>query len=413
MFRALQSYLSNRWTRKDQNYLYIDSTVIDHSEEKKLKSKVTAVDIFCGCGGLSQGFTKAGFDVLLGVDCDPWAIETYNRHHKNRGVMKDITDVDAKFIYSQTGQEKIDILIGGPPCQAFSSVGIAKWRSLGRPGTLDHPLNNLYREFLRLVKEIKPSFFLIENVERMLSISEGTVKKAIESELNETYCVNFYRKDAADFGVPQHRKRAIIIGNKLGIRNPELDPTHGESPADRKRHISLKDAISDLPSIRVGGGMPFMKYTKNHEISGYAKKRRAKSPGIFNHISRDHNSRDIKIFNMLKPGQTSKDLPTGIIPYRNDIFTDKYKKQKWDSPSTTIMAHLSKDGLMYIHPDRTQSRTLTPREAARLQSFDDSFVFEGYQTHQFRQIGNAVPPLFAHFIAKKIKRSIQSAGCLR
>lgn len=123
--------------------------MIDHSqEEKKLLAKPTVVDIFCGCGGLSQGFTKAGFDVLLGIDCDPWAIQTYNRHNKNRGLLRDIVDVDAKYIYSQTGHKKIDVLVGGPPCQAFSSAGLAKWRSLGKPGTLDHPLNNLYREFL-------------------------------------------------------------------------------------------------------------------------------------------------------------------------------------------------------------------------------------------------------------------------
>lgn len=370
------------------------------------RTKPTVVDIFCGCGGLSQGFIKAGFDVLLGIDCDPSAIDTYNKHHMDRGRMRDINEVDAGWIYREIGQAKIDVLAGGPPCQAFSRAGVAKLRSLGRPVNLDSPLNNLYREFLRLIGEIRPSFFLIENVERMLFVSEGAVKKTIETELEDIYDVTFYRKDAADFGVPQHRVRAIVIGNRLGVKNPSLEPTHGKSASSKKSYITVQEAISDLPHLKAGAGADFMSYPDRKYVSQYARERRVNSFGIFNHVARSHNLRDRKIFGMLKPGESSRNLPPGVNPYRVHIFTDKYKKQRWKGPSSTIMAHLSKDGLMYIHPDRKQSRSLTAREAARLQSFDDDFIFEGYRTNYCKQIGNAVPPLFAYALAKRIKKEL-------
>jgi DNA (cytosine-5)-methyltransferase 1 len=166
-------------------------------------SRPSVIDVFCGCGGLSEGFNQAGFEVVLGVDCDRWAIRTY-RHHSNRGRMKNVEDIDSNYIFAETGTKDINVLVGGPPCRAFSSVSVAKWKSLGMPVTLRHPLNRLYKEFLRIVDETGPKFFVIENVERMLSISGGTVRQVIESELQNKYKINFYIKDVADFGVPQY-----------------------------------------------------------------------------------------------------------------------------------------------------------------------------------------------------------------
>ena len=366
------------------------------------------VDIFCGCGGLSEGFKRAGFLPVLGIDVDECAVATYERHNKERGWVTDIANVNGKDIIKRSRRRVIDVMAGGPPCQAFSTVAVAKWRSLGKPSTLSHPVNQLYTEFLRLVLEVRPKFFVMENVERMLSIDDGQVKQNVESTLQGEYSVSFYKKDVAGFGVPQHRRRALVIGNRLGIENPTLEETHSRKSDAKKPLVSVRDAISDLPKISAGGGMHTMEYAPPAKVSPYAAALQSRSNRIHNHVARMHNVRDLKIFRMLKPGMTIKDIPDKYNPYRKDIFLDKYKKQPWLKPSSTILAHLSKDGLMFIHPDSMQNRSLTPREAARLQSFNDDFVFEGPRTKQYRQIGNAVPPIFAHAVAEQIKELLKN-----
>ncbi|MBI3638723.1 MAG: DNA cytosine methyltransferase [Thaumarchaeota archaeon] len=372
-------------------------------------SSLTVMDFFCGAGGLSEGFKQAGFKIILGVDSDESAIETYTNQH-GCGVVSKIEDIDANFIKKETGRSRVDIIVGGPPCQGFSTVAVGKLKSLDAPRTSKHPLNQLYKEFIRIILELKPSFFVMENVRRMTYIEDGVIKKSIEHDLKNTYKVDFYDHDVVKFGVPQHRKRCLVIGNCLGLENPELQQTHFdprlEIPRDGMPYETVKSAILDLPFIHAGEGEEFFKYTKNPRTE-YQYERRRKSKGIFNHVTRKHNKRDLKIFSMLKPGQWMSDLPVRFNPYRKDIFEDKYKKQHWDRPSSTILAHLSKDGLMFIHPDGRQNRSLTPREAARLQSFDDSYIFYGNRTSQYRQIGNAVPPLFSRVIAEAIMESMK------
>lgn len=370
-------------------------------------NKPVIVDLFCGCGGLSEGFKHAGFLPVLGIDIDKYAIATYERHNTGRGWATDITNINGKDITKRSGHKIIDVMTGGPPCQAFSSVAIAKWRSLGIPSTVNHPVNQLYKEFLRLVLEVRPKFFVMENVQRMLSIDDGQVVKNVESVLQGKYSISFYKKDVAGFGVPQHRRRALIIGNCLGVSNPDLEETHSIQADTKKPFVTVRDAISDLPRICSGGGAYAMNHASSAKISPYAAKMQSKSHPIYNHVARMHNPRDLKIFRMLEPGMAIKDIPDKYNPYRKDIFLDKYKKQPWSKPSSTILAHLSKDGLMFVHPDKSQNRSITPREAARLQSFRDDFVFEGPRTKQYLQIGNAVPPIFAKAIAKQIKKLIQ------
>jgi DNA (cytosine-5)-methyltransferase 1 len=178
--------------------------------------KPTVVDLFCGCGGLSEGFKQAGFEILLGVDNNTWAIKTYNKHNNDRGRIANVEEIDLDYLFRETEGRQIDVMVGGPPCQAFSSIAVAKWRSIGLPGTMDHPLNKLYEEFLRLVKDVRPKFFIIENVERMFKIKEGIVRKVIEYAIGEEYVISFYSENMADFGIPQHRKRGIVIGNRMG-----------------------------------------------------------------------------------------------------------------------------------------------------------------------------------------------------
>jgi DNA (cytosine-5)-methyltransferase 1 len=376
----------------------------------KYSDRLTVADIFCGAGGLSEGFKQAGYEIIFGVDSDESAITTYTNQH-GCGLVSKIEKIDANFIKKETGHSRVDIIVGGPPCQGFSTVAVGKLKSIGKPRTVKHPLNQLYKEFIRLILELKPSFFVMENVRRMASIEDGVIKKSIERDLKNIYNVDFYDHDIVKFGVPQSRKRCLVIGNRLGLPNPQLDQTHFDPesvkiPEGGKPYETVRSAISDLPFIHAGEGEEFCRYLKP-AITQYQLERRRKSKGIHNHIARMHNKRDLRIFSMLKPGQWISDLPDRFNPYRKDIFQDKYKKQHWDRPASTILAHLAKDGLMFIHPDRKQNRSLTPREAARLQSFNDSYIFHGNRTSQYRQIGNAVPPLFAKVIAEAIMESMK------
>jgi len=368
--------------------------------------RLTLVDLFCGAGGLSEGFKQAGFEILLGIDCDPFSVKTFQKNH-GKAIECRIEKLSANKIRKQVGGRKITVLAACPPCQAFSTIAVAKLRSLKQSTTSRHPLNRLYKEFLRLVKDLQPPFFVMENVGRMFSIDDGAIKNEIESELKRKYQINFQLDDVKNFGVPQSRKRGVIIGNQLGTPSPILKHTHydpysNEPPRGRKPYETVRSAISDLPRITPGNGSEFMKYRKSSVVSPYQRKMRSRSNGVYHHTAREHNSRDLRIFKMLKPGECIKDLPKRYNPYRKDAFPDRFKKQPWNRPSSTIIAHLCKDGLMHIHPDSRQNRTFTPREAARLQSFHDTYIFEGQRTRQYTQIGNAVPPYFSRVIALSI-----------
>lgn len=371
----------------------------------------TVVDLFCGAGGLSEGFRQAGFEILLGVDSDPICVKTYRKNF-GRAMKCKIENLTAAKIRKKIEGKPITVLAAGPPCQAFSTVAVAKLKSLGKSTTRLHPLNRLYREFLRLVKDIQPPFFVMENVSRMFTMSNGAIKEEIKKELGNIYKIDFYYENVASFGVPQFRKRRLVIGNKVGLQNPLLEHSHhdprsvnasnGENPYE-----NVRNAISDLPRIKAGGGSDIVPYPqRKKELTSYQIERRKDSSSVFYHVARKHSKRDLKIFRLLRPSQRIDDLPKKLNPYRTDIFKDKYKKQPWSRPSSTILAHLSKDGLMFIHPDRRQNRSLTPREAARLQSFNDTFFFQAPNTHRFIQIGNAVPPLFARAIGSSIMESM-------
>ena len=383
--------------------------IVDKRCKTHMNQDSTVIDLFCGAGGLSEGFSQAGYEPLLGIDCEPWAAKTFEKYH-GKVICEKIENVSANRIIKETHGREVTVLAGGPPCQAFSTIACAKIRSMGCPTTMRHPLNILYREFFRLVKGIKPKFFVMENVPRMFSVDEGAVKSEIERDLKGKYRVSFYKEDVANFGVPQFRKRVLAIGNRLGLKNPILHHTHFAphvaKQTGKKSFVTVRDAISDLPKLQILQGSKFIPYKNKASLTDYQKTVRKNSDGFHEHIARPHNERDLEIFNLLKPGQWIKDLPQGTNPYREDIFRDRFKKLPWDEPSSTIIAHLSKDGLMHIHPDRKQSRSITPREAARLQSFSDYYVFEGPKTKQYMQVGNAVPPLFAKVIAKSIKKTV-------
>jgi len=377
----------------------------------------SVVDLFAGPGGLGEGFRQAGFFIAAAVDSDECAYQTLSLNAKQAGNL--VLNEDVRKL-RMSG--KVDVVVGGPPCQGFSNVGIPRIRHQrlteeGKKRVRD-PRRALYRHFVRIVGDLQPQFFVMENVPTILSFRGGQVKEAIVEQFKAIgYKAEPFTLNAARYGVPQVRKRAFFIGNRMGIENPVPKETNmdweaepqlklGEDALPLPDYVHVADAISDLPPLEPGGGSDEMPYPVTDKLTPYQKWAREGSIKLYNHVARNHSDRDRRVFRALKEGQKMSDLPErvqSLIPYRKDIFSDKIKKQSWSRPSSTILSHMQKDGLMYVHPDSSQARTFTPREAARLQSFPDWYRFCGPMTQQFKQIGNAVPPILARHIAEAIR----------
>jgi DNA (cytosine-5)-methyltransferase 1 len=336
---------------------------------------------------------------------------------------KDITSDDIlECIESEIKNETVDLLIGGPPCQAYSSLGRAKDEN----GMQNDPRNFLFESYERILTHFKPKIFVFENVTGLLTAKlgskkiVGTILKKLSQEYNLINNPNDMVLNSCDYGVPQVRKRIILIGVRKDIKlnpkeiydniikthyNPETSETER---SNRKKYLTVKDAISDLPILKPGQGEKQI----NHNVekwNEFLEKIRTKNNKILlDHVARNHNDADKKRYQeMSKNKWTFKDLINNrpeLNHIKQRVFDNSYVVQFWDLPARTIIAHLYKDGNQFIHPDSSQERTLTPREAARLQSFPDDFVFEGSKTQQYKQIGNAVPPLMAEAIAKSIKK---------
>jgi len=371
------------------------------------------LDLFAAPGGLSEGFRQVGYRIIAAVDTDRWGCSTLNHNFGVEGTLVIQADID-KVMFKGS----VDVVVGGPPCQSFSMAGRPKINHLVRYNRrkrfIDDTRNRLYKHFVRIVESVRPQFLVMENVPGMISYMEGKVKDQILEDFTHVgYKTDFRIINAADFGVPQVRKRAIFIGNNIGIENPFPHRTHAdhkhfqmtleEALHQTRPYQTVSDAISDLPPLQPGEGSEGTDYPSHVLLTPYQVWARDGSTSLYNHVARQQSQRDRRLFRRLRPGQKMIDLPAKMRPYRSDIFSDKMKKQRWDRPSTAIVAHMQKDGLMYIQPDREQARTFTPREAARLQSFRDGFHFLGPMTQQFKQIGNAVPPLVAKAVASTLK----------
>jgi DNA (cytosine-5)-methyltransferase 1 len=372
----------------------------------------SVLDLFAGPGGLGEGFSQAGFFITAAVDNDEYACKTLTQNAGKRGTLVIKNDLRKLNLSG-----RVDVVVGGPPCQGFSMVGRSKIKQLrmkeGKTRVIDRR-NSLYKHFVRAVSSLNPQFFVMENVPGIFSYRKGKIAKEIVRSFKTIgYDTDVRVLNAAEFGVPQIRKRAFFVGNRLGIVNPFPSRTHADIARSSQLrldelgnlhgYVKLIDAISDLPALEPGQGRDDVPYPEPALLSEYQKWAREGSPKLYNHVARFQSGRDRAIFRLLEQGQDMLDLPKELRPYRDDIFADKIKKQSWNKPSSAILAHMQKDGLMYVHPDSNQARTFTPREAARLQSFPDRFRFYGPMTQQFRQIGNAVPPLLARSIAMAIK----------
>jgi DNA (cytosine-5)-methyltransferase 1 len=367
------------------------------------------LDLFCGAGGMSLGFKMAGYVIGLGIDRDSQACQTHAHNFNGHTICNDLHRIsDPLALLSEQGIDRVDVVIGGPPCQGFSRVGRGKLRTLNQNHTQDLR-NQLYLEYIRFVAIIRPLYFVMENVPDLGKYPDGDKRllDKIQDEFERLgYITNTRILNAAAYGVPQFRKRLFVIGNRLGQSITWPEPTHGPGYSDS--YVTVWQAISDLPIVDINHHQDEIAYMPRDTLNDYQFAMRQDSNGVlYNHQTRWHNAQDLEAFSWMPEGGKYKDLPAQFKRYRDDIFQDKYRKLVRNQPSWTVEAHIGKDSYRHIYPSIPEGpeppRTISVREAARLQSFPDHFRLLGPFTKQFYQLGNAVPPLLAKAIAEHLK----------
>ncbi len=354
--------------------------------ETKLEARAKlAVDLFSGAGGLSLGVEQAGWTIAASVDHYKAALETHRHNFGGMTLDWDLGDPEARdrFVAMFEGIE-IDLVAGGPPCQPFSRAGRSKIRSLvlsgARPAV--DPRKQMWQAFLDIALRLNPRAVLMENVPDMgLSDDFHVLRYMSETFQEHGYATSINLVDAWRFGVPQHRQRMILLARRDGLDFawPDDDPK-----------VLLRDVLSDLPNLNDDTGCREMPYQQDPENDFQREMRRGAGEILTEHMTRPVRHDDRIIFSMMKPDMLYSEIPADLRRYRADSFTDKYHRLDPDGLSRSITAHIAKDGYWYIHPE--ENRTLTVREAARIQTFPDRFRFAGTRSDAFRQIGNAVPP---------------------
>lgn len=410
-----------------------------------MKNKLKFIDLFSGAGGLSEGFIKAGFTPIAHVEIDKKACETLETrlvYHKlksenriqdyydyisekmtreeflkqfsnseisNSVINTPIGEKNNQAIFDKIDKlsngKQIDLIVGGPPCQAYSLVG----RARDKDGMKNDPRNFLYKEYAKFLKKYEPKVFVFENVLGLITAEDGSYFKNMRSYFKRIgYNLDYTIQKSEHFGVLQKRRRIILIGWQKGsdFKYPEFNRV--------KEEFTVNEILSDLKKLKPGEQNNITKYAK--PTTSYLERFEIRNGVDFvtQHIARPHNERDLNIYKIairkwVKKSERLKyaDLPTELKTHKNEkSFVDRYKVVDINGLSHTMVAHIAKDGHHYIYPDTKQIRSLSVREAARIQSFPDDFFFEGGRTAAFRQIGNAVPPLMANEIANKIKEQL-------
>ena len=377
-----------------------------------MRNKYTFIDLFAGCGGLSLGLEQAGFEVVfMNEIVDTFASTYLANHHLKEGqyFIGDINELNECLDkYSgifKNPDKPITLVCGGPPCQGFSMAN--------RQRIIDDPRNQLYKAYLQFLSEIRPQFFIMENVKGMANKFDEIIAN-FKEYLGEEYLYDYRLLKVQDFGIPQNRERFIMIGNRMGIDPNEI---FTEIERHKRPPFVLRDALFGLPhlearkeknkgeyeSLECGFTERDFSYPDTdfyHFINGDRVITK-----LYNHKNRYNNLRDIEIFRRLPQGANSlHESIQDIMPYkrRNNIFKDKYFKLDENQICKTITSHMKYDCNMYIHP--WEARGLSPREAARIQTFPDDFVLKGPQSSWYAQVGNAVPVKFAEVIGKSIMK---------
>lgn len=343
--------------------------------------KATFIDLFCGAGGMSYGFEMAGFKPILAIDNWQDALDSYKYNNPECATLcADLSNIDIAHIAEKYKIKNVDLIIGGPPCQGFSVAG---------KRIVDDIRNQLYKSFVSFVKFFSPQMFVMENVPNILSIGDGMVRGTILSDFQALgYTVKYKILTASDYGVPQNRRRAIFVGSRIGNDFEFPIPT-------LKDKVTTYQALSDLPENSVMYGCKYY----DAEQSDYQKWARTGSNGIYNHEITLHSEKTKHIISLVPDGGNYKDLPEEFRSTRKvHIAWTRLNSQK---PSITI------DTGHRHHFHYCYNRIPTVRECARIQSFPDKYVFLNSKTSQYRQVGNAVPPLMARAIAEEVKKALK------
>ena len=404
------------------------------------------LDLFAGAGGLSEGFIRAGCEIVGHIEMDKKACSTlitrmiyhallkkekladYKNYILGKitrdmliekyGLQKERDSVICakigknnygeliKEIKKRLNGEKLDIIVGGPPCQAYSYIG----RARDNKNMRGDERNFLYRYYIEFLKAFKPKIFIFENVPGLETAGKGRYLKDMRRLMKHAgYDTDYKILNAVDFGVPQNRKRVILVG---WSKESKLN-TYPNFPVTEREYVA-RDFIAGLPKIAAGEGRQTSRFSKRNELLEKLGILNPRIGVLMDHVARPNTKRDLEIYRRAvlakQKGENIKynSLPVRLKTHKNeDGFLDRFKVVDADAKgSHTIVAHIAKDGHFYIHPDIKQNRSFTIREAARLQTFPDDYKFEGERGPQFRQIGNAVPPLFAEIIASTILCSI-------
>lgn len=360
-----------------------------------MSKKFTCVDLFSGAGGLSRGFYDAGYDVVLGVDFDEAALKTFKENHGTAEAMKldlfDHDNIDVIINYLKDRDIKLDVLVGGPPCQGFSIAG---------PRDMNDKRNSLYLAMVKLADRLKPQAVVLENVPGMLQTNGGIGAKRIIQDFKEIgYNMTPKLLYAPDYGIPQIRKRVFFVG----LRDSDSIFEFPEATVDKNHYVTCEQAIGDLPSLQTEDGEivygdEIQNYVSNPQ-SDYQKKMRKNSDKVYNHIGSIPIEKTKKMISLVPEGKNYKALPEeyqGIYKYHEALT--RYHSKK---PSNTInTGHRS-------HFHYKWNRIPTVRESARLQSFPDDFIFFGNKSQQYRQVGNAVPPMLGQVVANQLKQYLK------
>lgn len=367
-------------------------------------SALLAADLFCGAGGLGLGLEAAGWSCVFGADNDRWSVATHRHHFPGLTVDWDLADGSVvAAIGKLLAEVRVDLVAGGPPCQPFSKAGRSMLRDLVRSGrrAAHDARKDLWQSYLEIVRLSRPRAVLMENVPDMALDRDMLVLRTMVDELETLgYGVETRIVDTWRYGVPQHRQRLILVGLENGKKF--------EWPEEVITPTNLRQAIGDLPAIE-GGWRPHGTGNGWRAYEGpscsFQEKARvgvvdSDKQRVWDHITRPVRDDDALAFSQMDTTTKYSDLPEELKRYRDDIFDDKYKRLDFDDLSRTITAHIAKDGYWYIHPE--QDRTLSVREAARIQTFPDRFRFAGPPSAAFRQIGNAVPPSLGQHIGSAI-----------